>query len=59
MENKQSPRSSDQIYNAEGEPLSTEWTRHLINLWQSPEERKEKYWLVKSLGGSQSQANRM
>jgi len=30
-----------------------------VNLWQSPEHRKEKYYLVLSLGGTYAQAERM
>lgn len=32
---------------------------HLVNLFQTNKERKEKYWLVKSLGVSYSHARRM
>ena len=31
----------------------------LVNLWQSTEERRGKYWLAKSLGASSSHAQRM
>lgn len=30
-----------------------------VNLWQSAEHRKEKYYLVRSLGGTYAQAERM
>jgi len=30
-----------------------------VNLWQSPEERSEKYWLARSLGANSSWANRL
>ena len=30
--------------------------RHYVNLWQTAEERREKYWLVRSLGLSSSWA---
>lgn len=30
-----------------------------VNLWQSPDERKEKYWLCRTLGESYSSARRM
>lgn len=30
-----------------------------INLWQSSEERRAKYWLVRTCGGSDSLAQRM
>lgn len=36
-----------------------EWKRHLVNLWQSSEERRQKYWLCRSLGANQAQATRM
>lgn len=32
---------------------------HLVNLFQTKEERQEKYWLVRSLGGTSYQAARM
>ena len=35
------------------------WAKGLVNLNQSPEERREKYALCKSLGASPDQANRM
>lgn len=36
-----------------------EWQRHLVNLWQSPGERRDKYHLVLSLGVNTSWAIRM
>lgn len=35
-----------------------DWKLNLVNLWQSPDERRQKYWLVKSLGGSAELAHR-
>lgn len=32
---------------------------HLVNLWQTKEERREKYWLLRSLGANSSRAAQM
>ncbi|MBA7696709.1 hypothetical protein ES703_105360 [subsurface metagenome] len=34
------------------------WKRRLVNLWQTAEQRKEKYWLCRSLGCNPSWAAR-
>jgi hypothetical protein len=37
----------------------TNWESHLVNLHQTPEERREKYWLCKSLGANSYRARDM
>lgn len=34
------------------------WIEELVNLHQTPEDRRSKYWLVRSLGGSVALARR-
>lgn len=38
---------------------ASNWGRHLVNLWQTKEERREKYHLCRSLGCNASHAQRM
>jgi len=37
----------------------SKWNKNLINLWQSPEDRREKYHLCRSLGCNSYHAKRM
>lgn len=39
--------------------MESNWRRSLVNLHQTPEERKSKYKLSRALGGSCYQADRM
>lgn len=39
--------------------MSDKRNYHLVNLFQTNDERKEKYWLVKTLGCNSSMAQRL